>query len=127
MSDSFSTPGTVTHQAPLYMGFPRREYCSSFPGDPPDQGILSVSPALAGRLFTTEPPGKLSAKVGSPKLLCYRISVAKSDRRKLQGSLDTERPRYYGEGYLQELHHLLTVKEEISSVLLAGGEKAQLL
>ena len=28
------------------------------PGDLPDPGIKPVSPALAGRFFTTEPPGK---------------------------------------------------------------------
>ena len=28
--------------------------------DPPGSGIKPVSPALAGRFFTTEPPGKLS-------------------------------------------------------------------
>ena len=28
------------------------------PGDIPDPGIEPVSPALAGRFFTTEPPGK---------------------------------------------------------------------
>ena len=29
------------------------------PGDLPDPGIEPQSPALAGRFFTTEPPGKL--------------------------------------------------------------------
>ena len=29
------------------------------PGDLPDPGIKLMSPALAGRFFTTEPPGKL--------------------------------------------------------------------
>ena len=51
----FVTPGTIAHQAPLSMGFSRREYWSGFPflslGDLPDPGIepLSLmSPALAG-------------------------------------------------------------------------------
>ena len=55
----------MARQAPLSMGFPRQEYWSGLPfpppGDLPDPGIqpLSpVSPALAGRLFTTESPGK---------------------------------------------------------------------
>ena len=51
VSNSFATPWTVTHQAPLSMGFPS-------PGDLPDPRIKPASPALAGRLFTTEPPGK---------------------------------------------------------------------
>ena len=43
------------------MGFPRQEYWSGWPfpppGDLPDRGIKPASPALADRLFTTEPPG----------------------------------------------------------------------
>ena len=44
------------------MGFPRQTYWSGLPfpnpGDLPDPGIEPVSPALVGRFFTTEPPGK---------------------------------------------------------------------
>ena len=62
MSDSLGPPWTVACRAPLSMGFPRQEYWSGLPfptpGDLPDPGIQSVSPALAGVLFTTEPPGK---------------------------------------------------------------------
>ena len=58
-----ATPQTVAHQAPLSMGFSRREYWSRLPfpspGEVPDQGWNSgLSPAFAGRFFTTEPPGK---------------------------------------------------------------------
>ena len=56
---------TVAHQAPLSMGFLRQEYCSRLPfpssGYFPDPEILPtsfMSPALAGGLFITEPPGK---------------------------------------------------------------------
>ena len=56
----FATPWTVTHQAPLSMGFSRQEYWSGLPcpipGDLPDPGIKSMplmSPALAGRFFAT--------------------------------------------------------------------------
>ena len=56
------TPWTVAHQAPLSMGFCRQEYWSqlpfSSPGDIPKPGIESMSPMLAGRFFTTVPPGK---------------------------------------------------------------------
>ena len=52
----------VAHQASLPIGFPRQEYWSGLPfpflGDLPDTGIESASPTLAGRFFTTEPPGK---------------------------------------------------------------------
>ena len=58
MSDSLATPWTVAHQAPLSMGFSRKEYMSklsfSSPGDPPDSGTELESPALAGEFFTAE-------------------------------------------------------------------------
>ena len=60
-----ATPWTVARQAPLSMAFPRQEYWSGFPfpspGDLPYPGTeptASVSPALVGEFFTTEPPGK---------------------------------------------------------------------
>ena len=53
-------------QAPLSMGFPRQEYWNrlpfSSPRDLPDPGMGPASPALAGRVFTTEPPQKLPDK-----------------------------------------------------------------
>ena len=52
----------IVPQAPLFLGFPRQEYWSGLPflstEDLPDPWIEPVSPALAGRFFTTEPPGK---------------------------------------------------------------------
>ena len=55
----------IAHQAPLSMGFPRQEYWSGLPfpppGDLPDSGTEPgslTSLALAGRFFTTVPPGK---------------------------------------------------------------------
>ncbi|MES7570314.1 hypothetical protein U6W33_12180, partial [Cutibacterium acnes] len=54
---------TVARQAPLFMGF-SRPFPS--PGDLSDPGIEPVflaSPALAGRFFTTEPPGKPISKL----------------------------------------------------------------
>ena len=51
--------------APLSMGFPRQEYWSGLPfpspGDLPSSRVESVSPALAGEFFTTEPPGEAPA------------------------------------------------------------------
>ena len=53
------TPWIVTLQAPLTMGFSRQEYWNGLPfptpRDLPNPGIES---ALAGRFFTTTPPGK---------------------------------------------------------------------
>ena len=46
----------------MSMGFPSEEYWSGLPfpspGDLPDPGIETVSAALAGGFFTTEPPGQ---------------------------------------------------------------------
>ena len=54
----------VASQASLTTGFPRQEYWSGLPFPPPgdlsDPEIEPASPALAGRFFTTEPPGKPS-------------------------------------------------------------------
>ena len=59
------TPWAVAHQAPLSMELSRQEDWSGLPfpppGDLPDPGIepkSPVRPALAGRFFTTVPPGK---------------------------------------------------------------------
>ena len=56
----FVTPWTVAHQAPLSMGSSGQEYWSGLPcpppGDLPDPGIEPaslLSPALAGKFFTT--------------------------------------------------------------------------
>ena len=61
MSDSV-TPWTVAHQALLSMGFSGQEHWSglpfSSPGDLPDPGIESGSPALQADSLPTEPPGK---------------------------------------------------------------------
>ena len=62
MSDSFVTPWPIACQAPLSMGFLRQEYWIWLPfpssGDLPDPGIETMSPALAGMFFTTEPSEK---------------------------------------------------------------------
>ena len=58
----FVTPWTVAHQAPLSLGFLRQEYWSGLPfpspediPDPRIEPLSPVSPALAGRFFSTEP------------------------------------------------------------------------
>ena len=56
------TPWTVARQAPLSMGFSRQEYWSGLPfpspGDLPNPGIESMSPALQADSLLIEPPGK---------------------------------------------------------------------
>ena len=62
MLNSFTTPWTVSFQAPLSIRFPRQEYWSGLsfpsPGDFPNPGTEPMSPVLAGRFFATEPLGK---------------------------------------------------------------------
>ena len=62
---TFCDPMDLAYRAPMSMGFSKQEYWSRLPcplpGYPPDPGIKPVSLislALAGGLFTTEPPGK---------------------------------------------------------------------
>ena len=75
MTDSFVTAWTIARQAPLSMGFSRQEYRSGLPftspGNLPSPGIKPrplTSPALAGRLLTTEPPRRpcIPASTGCP-------------------------------------------------------------
>ena len=51
--------GTVAHQAPMSMGFPRQECWSGLPflspGDLPDPGVKPGSPALQADWLPTEP------------------------------------------------------------------------
>ena len=81
----FATPWTVARKAPLSMEVSRQEYWSGLPfptpGDLPHPGIklLSpVSPALANRFFTTEPPGmpiKVIIATKHYKVLRVRLQV----------------------------------------------------
>ena len=55
-------PQTVAHKAPLSMEFSRQEDWNGLPfptpGDLPNPGIESASPALQADVLTSEPPGK---------------------------------------------------------------------
>ena len=66
----FVTPWTVAHQAPISMGFSRQEYWSGLPFptagdllDPVIEHESLASPAMAGRFFTTVPPGKIPSRL----------------------------------------------------------------
>ena len=70
---------SVAHQPPLSWGFPDKVFLTfqvrcglpfPFPGDLPDPGIKPVSTALAGRLFTAEPPGEPTISQNSLSSLC---------------------------------------------------------
>ena len=58
-------PWTIAQVSPLSMGFYSQEYLSELPFPPPEdlpdtesKPRSLASPALAGGLFTTEPPGE---------------------------------------------------------------------
>ena len=81
MSDSFAILRTVALQVPLSMGFLRQEYWSRLPLPSPadfsqsrDQTHVSC---LAGRFFTTEPPGKVKVKVKMKLLSCAQLFVTR--------------------------------------------------
>ena len=61
---TYATPWTVVHQAPLSMEFSGQEYWSGLPfpspGDLPDPGIKLRSPALQADSLPSELPGKPS-------------------------------------------------------------------
>ena len=60
----FATPWTIACLAPLFMEFSRQECWSGLPfplsGYLPNPATEPLSPVLAGKFFTTEPPGKSS-------------------------------------------------------------------
>ena len=76
----FVTPWTIAHQAPLFIGFFRREYRSELPfpppGDLPNPGIESkfpVSPALKADSLLAEPLGKPLGGHNLPDNSCQGI------------------------------------------------------
>ena len=77
---TLATSWTITHQAPLSMGYPRQEYWSGLPfpppGDLPSPGMKLMDCAsftLAGRFFTTVPPGKSYLLFKAFKLYIYAV------------------------------------------------------
>ena len=71
----FVSPQTVACQALLSMVFPRQEYWGGLPslppGDLPNQGVEPVPSALAGIVFTIEPPRKPFFLTGLSKLFKF--------------------------------------------------------
>ena len=67
----FATPWTAAYQAPPSMGFFRQEFWSGLPfpspGDLPDPGIESGSPAFQADALISEAPGYLSGFYRIPK------------------------------------------------------------
>ena len=84
MSDS-AAPWTVAHQAPLSTRFPRPAYWSGLPsptqGDLPDPGrepASFMSPALAGRFFTTSATWEALQRAHDKRLEANLCALGKS-------------------------------------------------
>ena len=77
------------------MGFSQQEYWSGLPfpppGDLPNPGTKPASPVLAGRSFTTEPPGK-------PPILTNRHSFSLNSQ--------TTKPGWLAQGHAQDVAEL---------------------
>ena len=73
----FAIPGTVAHQAPLFMGFPRQEHWSGLPFPPPgalpDPATETASPEspVAGRFFIPEPAGQPGGILHKHQWVCF--------------------------------------------------------
>ena len=91
------SPRTVAHQALLSMGFSRQEHWSGLPfpspGNLPNPRIEAASPALAGRFFTTEPPGK--------PILCIVVCILEKAMAPHSSTLAWKNPRTEEPGRLQ--------------------------
>ena len=88
-----ATPWPVAHQAPLSVK--SSKYCSGLPfptpGDFPNPGIKPVSlasPALAGRFFTSAPPGKptIRDRGGGEMIQPKVVYDTKAKGREVQGA-----------------------------------------
>ena len=82
--DSLRPPWTVAYQASPSMGFSRQEYQSGLqfpsPGDLPNPGIKSGSPALQADALPSEPPPNLKilrmttkSRVGKENISCVML------------------------------------------------------
>ena len=71
----FATPWAVACQAPVSMGFSRKEYWSGLPcpppGDLPNPGVEPRSPALQADSLPAEPPGKPLAIISCLQTLTF--------------------------------------------------------
>ena len=79
-SEPNATPGTVACQAPLSMGFSRQDYWSGLPFSSPEnlpdgwiEPMSLMSPALAGRFFTTSTTWEVP---DTPGLTCDQVTTS---------------------------------------------------
>ena len=109
------------------MGFSRQEYWSGLPflppGDLPDPGIESRSPALAERFFTAEPPGEpnsLYIYVYIQSLFMFSsIVVMEKEMATHSSILDWRIPRTEGPGGLPSVgSHSQTQLQDLAAVMV---------
>ena len=85
-----SLPGSSDYgilQARYWSGWPFPS-----PGDLPNPGVKSAFPALAGRLFTTEPPGK-------PHSCLQRVKTSHEGARLRESCVNRTSPSYPESGW----------------------------
>ena len=120
MSDSV-TLWTVACQTLLSMGFSRQEYWRGLscppPGVFPDPEIEPRSPALAGRFFTSEPPGK-SLKTGILQRKWWifhndkRMNVLRYNNIKCVNTIRIKRS--YNKGKNREIKAIMTAENNLT-------------
>ena len=88
------TSRTIAHQPPLYMGFPMQEHWNVLPfpslGDLFNPGIKPAFLALAGKFFTTEPPGKPHS---SSRICEFNHFVALPARQNTEAVKESDLPK----------------------------------
>ena len=79
------TQWTVACKAPLSMGFSRQKYCSGLPfpspgdlSDPGPEPVSLMSPALAGRFFSTS--ANWEAALEQADIWCLSLPVCEMER-----------------------------------------------
>ena len=89
MSDSFVTPWTVAHEAPLSMEFSRLECRSGLPFPPPGdlpnpeiEPLSLMSPALTGGFFTTSHTWKATKPSKRPEKTAWVCLRGRDESRK---------------------------------------------
>ena len=126
------TPWAVAHQASLSMGFSRQEYWSglplSSPGDFPNPGIKSGSPALQADSLLTELRGKPSASAWL--IIKVHLEVEVCPEPKELPNILLSRYRLWdipkGEARLRTEHAPGQVCEELGSTWLLSRTRTQI-
>ena len=88
----------MARQVPLSMGFPSQEYWRGLPlaspghlANPGIRLVSPVSPAMAGRFFTPEPPGKPTEEVSTEQI---QLPDRKTFRVSTQGEIGPAHLKY---------------------------------